>query len=192
MRDKLSQRLAPCQSIVHDQQCLFGFQRQLYRLDFAASKAQRKRSPDGYRHSALGRRRLARPDEQPSLVRGPFDSSAVHSCFLPAFEPDRLRNAEPGEQISWNEQRVDLGEGDQRSGIKEMLYDDSHAETSLVSLSVVSSLANDLDAQAAQMRDKLAQGKPADFRSLGKRQRGANRQSDRVTVSLVTTTPPPL
>ena len=105
--------------------CLFGFQRQLYRLDFAASKAQRKRSPDGYRH-----------DVQPSLVRGPFDSSAVHSCFLPAFEPDRLRNAESGEQISWNEQRVDLGEGDQRSGIA---YDDSHAETSPVSLSVVSS-----------------------------------------------------
>ena len=39
------------------------------------------------------------------------------SCLLPTFVPDRLRNAKPGEQISRNEQRVDLGEGDQRSGI---------------------------------------------------------------------------
>ena len=27
--------------------------------------------------------------------------------------PDRLRNMEPGEEISWNEEGVDLGEGDQ-------------------------------------------------------------------------------
>ena len=101
----VSHCLAPCQSIVHDQQRLVGFQRQLYRLDFAVSKARRKRSSCRYRHHV-----------QPSLVRGLFDSSAVHSCFLPASEPDRLRNTEPGEQISWNEQRVDLGEGDQSQG----------------------------------------------------------------------------
>ena len=56
------------------------------------------------------------------------------ACLLPVFDPDCLRNAEPGEQISWNEQRVYLGEHYQRPGIA---YDDSHAETSLVSLSVV-------------------------------------------------------
>ena len=121
----VSLRLSPSQSIVHDQQRVPGFQRQMYRLALAVSKARRKRLSRGYRHYV-----------QPSLVGSLLDSRAVFACFPQALKPDRLWNAEPREQVSGDEQRVDFGEGDQRSGIA---YDVSHGETSSVSVFVVSS-----------------------------------------------------
>ena len=120
-----SRCLAPCQPIVHDQQRLLCFQRQLYRLDVSDSKARWMASPCGYGYHI-----------QPSLARGLFDPPAVRSCFLHAFEPHCLRDPDAGEQVSWNQQRVGLGKGDQRPGVA---YDASHAETSLASLLVVSS-----------------------------------------------------